>query len=27
LRIMYKEYPVGHGVAPQNFWDFKNWLD
>jgi phospholipase/carboxylesterase len=22
----YKEYPVGHGVAPQNFHDFKNWL-
>jgi len=27
LNITYKEYPVGHGVAPQNFWDFKNWLD
>lgn len=24
--ITYKEYPVGHGVAPQNFFDFKNWL-
>lgn len=23
----YKEYPVGHGVAPQNFYDFKNWLN
>ncbi len=22
----YKEYPVGHGVAPQNFYDFRNWL-
>jgi len=22
----YKEYPVGHGVAPQNFFDFKKWL-
>ena len=22
----YKEYPVGHGVSPQNFYDFKNWL-
>lgn len=22
----YKEYPVGHGVAPQNFYDLKNWL-
>ena len=24
---VYKEYPVGHGVAPQNFFDFKNWLE
>jgi len=24
---VYKEYPVGHGVAPQNFYDFKNWLE
>jgi phospholipase/carboxylesterase len=23
---IYKEYPVGHGVAPQNFYDFKQWL-
>lgn len=23
----YKEYPVGHGVAPQNFSDLKNWLE
>lgn len=22
----YREYPVGHGVAPQNFYDFKVWL-
>lgn len=22
----YREYPVGHGVAPQNFFDFRNWL-
>lgn len=21
-----KKYPVGHGVAPQNFYDFKQWL-
>ena len=27
LQVEYKEYPVGHGVAPQNFWDFKNWLE
>ena len=23
---VYKEYPIGHGVSPQNFYDFKNWL-
>ncbi|RNC87302.1 MAG: alpha/beta fold hydrolase [Winogradskyella sp.] len=23
----YSEFPVGHGVAPQNFYDFKAWLD
>ena len=26
LKVEYLEYPVGHGVAPQNFFDFKNWL-
>ncbi|PWA09325.1 alpha/beta hydrolase [Flavobacterium laiguense] len=26
VEITYKEYPVGHGVAPQNFYDLKNWL-
>ncbi|UUC43890.1 alpha/beta hydrolase [Flavobacterium cerinum] len=26
LDVVYKEYPVGHGVAPQNFYDFKSWL-
>jgi phospholipase/carboxylesterase len=26
INCVYKEYPVGHGVAPQNFYDFKNWL-
>jgi phospholipase/carboxylesterase len=26
IQSVYKEYPVGHGVAPQNFYDFKNWL-
>lgn len=26
IGIVYKEYPVGHGVAPQNFFDFKKWL-
>jgi phospholipase/carboxylesterase len=23
---VYEEFPVGHGVAPQNFYAFKNWL-
>ncbi|WP_035670954.1 alpha/beta hydrolase [Flavobacterium sp. 83] len=27
INSTYKEYPVGHGVAPQNFYDFKNWLE
>ncbi len=26
VNITYKEYPIGHGVSPQNFYDFKNWL-
>jgi len=26
ITVVYKEYPVGHGVAPQNFFDFRNWL-
>ena len=26
IETTYKEYPVGHGVSPQNFYDFKNWL-
>ena len=26
INVTYKEYPIGHGVAPQNFYDFKNWL-
>jgi phospholipase/carboxylesterase len=26
ISIVYKEYPIGHGVSPQNFYDFKNWL-
>jgi len=27
INHVYSEYPVGHGVAPQNFYDFKNWLE
>lgn len=28
LRVNYKysEFPVGHGVAPQNFYEFREWL-
>lgn len=27
IKNSYKEYPVGHGVAPQNFIDFKKWIE
>ena len=26
IQATLNEYPVGHGVAPQNFYDLKNWL-
>lgn len=26
IKNSYKEYPVGHGVHPTNFYDFKNWI-
>ena len=26
INYVYTEYPVGHGVAPQNFYDLKAWL-
>lgn len=26
INSTYREYPIGHGVSPQNFHDFKNWL-
>ncbi|WP_299550263.1 dienelactone hydrolase family protein [Seonamhaeicola sp.] len=26
IKHSYSEFPVGHGVAPQNFFEFKNWL-
>ncbi len=26
IKNSYTEFPVGHGVAPQNFYDFKDWL-
>lgn len=27
LKNEYSEYPVGHGVAPQNFYSFKKWIE
>jgi phospholipase/carboxylesterase len=27
LQNVYSEYPVGHGVAPQNFHNFKRWIE
>ncbi|MFD2827502.1 alpha/beta hydrolase [Leeuwenhoekiella polynyae] len=26
IEVKLNEYPVGHGVAPQNFYDLKDWL-
>ena len=27
FKNVYSEYPVGHGVAPQNFYSFKTWIE
>ena len=27
INCVYEEYPVGHGVAPQNFYSFKSWIE
>jgi len=27
IKNTYSEFPVGHGVAPQNFYEFKEWLN
>lgn len=27
IKHTYSEFPVGHGVAPQNFYEFKRWLE
>ena len=27
IKHEYHEYPVGHGVAPQNFFDLKKWIE
>jgi phospholipase/carboxylesterase len=26
IKNQYSEFPVGHGVAPQNFYEFRKWL-
>ena len=26
IQHTYEEFPVGHGVSPQNFYSFRNWL-
>jgi phospholipase/carboxylesterase len=27
IENVYKEYPIGHGISPQNFYDLKSWLE
>ena len=27
IKYTYSEFPVGHGVTPQNFYEFKDWLE
>lgn len=27
IKNTYSEFPVGHGVAPENFFELKNWLE
>ena len=27
IKNVFEEFPVGHGVAPQNFYAFRKWLD
>jgi phospholipase/carboxylesterase len=24
---VYTEYPIGHGISPQNFYELKNWIE
>jgi phospholipase/carboxylesterase len=26
IAVEYHEYPIGHGVSPQNFYDLRQWL-
>lgn len=27
IEVDFYSYPIGHGISPQNFFDFKNWLN
>lgn len=27
IKHQYEEFPIGHGVSPQNFYSFKKWLE
>lgn len=27
IKNSYQEYPAGHGIHPNNFYDFKNWIE
>jgi phospholipase/carboxylesterase len=27
IKTIFKTYPIGHGVSPTNFFDFKKWLE
>lgn len=27
IEVDFNSYPIGHGISPQNFFDFKNWLN
>lgn len=27
IKHVYSEFPVGHGVAPQNFYEFRSWIE
>lgn len=27
IETVYKEYPIGHGISPQNFFDLRDWLN
>ncbi|MEM9362546.1 MAG: phospholipase [Bacteroidota bacterium] len=27
IQFKYEEFPIGHGVSPQNFYSFKTWLE